>query len=344
MLEEGQVVAFDAAWSGSFRGRSAFAVRDGLLEPVEADAPADLHVPGTLFPRLTDHHVHLTLIDPEPLLDAGVTHVVDLGGDPAVTGRMRIDAAFPGSTLPGIHIAGAFLTCAGGYPKGRTWAPDAAVVELADPTEAETAVRSQVAGGASVVKVTLNSTSGPVPTGDLLAAIVTAARGEGVPVAAHVEGVGMAERALDAGVNVLAHTPFTESLDPAIVARMSRAGTAVISTLDIHGWGQETPEFHVAVENVRHLTAAGVRVLYGTDLGNGELPVGLNARELSALASAGLERDAVVASVAGRAAPDVVGPRLAWAPGTPPDGPEETARWLANAMGTTIDYLEETLQ
>ncbi|GAB3798979.1 amidohydrolase family protein [Humibacter antri] len=349
MLEDGQIVAFDAAWTGSFRGPSAYALRDGLLHPVAPDARADIEIPGTLFPRLTDHHVHLTLIDPEPLLAGGITHVVDLGGDPAHTGRLRRDAALygsteAGSTLPDIHIAGAFLTCPGGYPKGRDWAPDTSVVELSDPEQAEAAVRTQAAVGASVIKVTLNSDAGPVPAPELLVAIVTAARAEGVPVAAHVEGEGMTELALDAGVNVIAHTPFTERLEPELVARMSRAGTAVISTLDIHGWGDRTPAFEIAVHNVRHLTAAGVRVLYGTDLGNGPLPFGVNARELDALAAAGLERDTLVAGIAGSAHADAIGPRFAWVPGTPPESPADTASWLAGARATTIDYLEETLQ
>jgi hypothetical protein len=344
MLEQGEVVAFEACWSGSFRGRSAYTLVDGALHRADPDARADVTVPGTLFPRLTDHHVHLGLIDPEPLLDGGITHVVDLGGDPALTGRLRRDAAFPGSTLPDIHIAGAFLTCAGGYPKGREWAADEGVVELDDPGQAESAVRSQAASGASVIKVTVNSAAGPVPSPGLLAAIVTAARAEGMPVAAHVEGEGMTALALDAGVNVIAHAPFTERLDPAIIARMSRAGTAVISTLDIHRDAAAGQERETALWNVRHLAAAGVRVLYGTDLGNGELPLAVNERELSAMAEAGIERDALVSAIAGTPSADVVGPRFAWVPGTPPESAEETAAWLAGARGTTVDYLEETLE
>ncbi|MHA7985933.1 amidohydrolase family protein [Rathayibacter sp. CAU 1779] len=344
MIEEGQTVAFQDWWTGAFRGRSVFALRSGLLHPVDADVRADLSVPGTLFPRLTDHHVHLGLIDAEPLLAGGVTSVVDLGGDPAVTGRIRTQAAFPGSMLPQVHIAGAFVTCVGGYPSMRDWAPEAAVVQVAQPDHAETAVRAQAAAGASVIKVTLNATAGPVPSPELLEAIVTAARAEGVPVAAHVEGEGMTRRALDAGVNVLAHTPFTEVLDAGLVSRISRAGTAVVSTLDIHGYGERTRESDIAADNLRHLVAAGARVLYGTDLGNGPLPLGINARELTALAATGLDRDALVASIAGTAHPDAIGPRLAWVPGTPPATAEAAAAWLVGARGTTIDYLEETLE
>jgi hypothetical protein len=349
VIQQGEVVSFEAAWlGGSFRGRSVFEVRDGLLHPVDPDTDAGVAVPGTLLPRTTDHHVHLRLVNPSALMAGGLTHVIDLGGDPAETGRLRDDAANqeqaqPGSVLPAIHIAGAFLTCVGGYPKGRSWAPDGAVVELERPVDAESAVQLQAAHGASVIKVTLNSVAGPVPSPELLTAIVTAARAEGIPVAAHVEGDGMTGRALDAGVNVLAHTPFTERLDLELVARITRARTSVVSTLDIHGWGEPTEELAVASENLRHLAAAGARVLYGTDLGNGPLPAGVNGRELAAMAEIGLERDALVASIAGTEHPDAIGPRLAWAPGTPPETAGDAARWLARARATTTDRLDESI-
>ena len=168
-MHHGDLVGFEAAWLGpSFRGRRVFELRDGLLHQVDADAVPDLVVPGTLFPRLTDHHVHLGLIDPAALMSGGITHAIDLGGDPAQMGRLRDASRQPpasaGPVLPAIHIAGAFLTCVGGYPKGRAWAPDAAVVELEHPHDAETAVGMQAAHGASVIKVTLNSAAGPVPS------------------------------------------------------------------------------------------------------------------------------------------------------------------------------------
>jgi hypothetical protein len=344
VIDEGQVIAFEDYWIGSFRGPTVFVVRDGLLHRAERYAVPDLVIPGTLFPRLTDHHVHLGLIDPSGLLAAGVTSVVDLGWIPAESSRLRRDAAFPGSTLPEMHIAGAFLTCIGGYPKGRDWAPDDAVVELSGPGRAEAAVLAQVALGASVIKVTLSSDDGPVPSPELLEAIVSSARASGVPVAAHVQGEGMTARALDAGVNVLAHTPFSERLDTDLIARISRARTAVVSTLDIHGWGTPTEAFEIAGENLRHIAATGGRVLYGTDLGNGPLPVGVNGRELLALAAVGLDRDTLLASIAGHEHPDTIGPRLAWVPGVPPETTAETAVWIAAARGTTVDYLEETVE
>ncbi|WP_419817713.1 hypothetical protein [Glaciibacter flavus] len=343
MIVEGSVIGARQYWAGGWRGRCSFRLHDGLLHPLGSEEPADIEVPGTLFPRLSDHHVHLGLIDADALLPAGITSVVDLGWEPQAASTWHTESSFPGSTLPEIRIAGALLTCVGGYPSRSEWAPPGATVQLASPADAEAAVRAQIGLGASVIKVTVNSDAGPVPSAELLAAIVSAARAHGVPVAAHTQGAGTARLALDAGVNVFAHTPFTERLDDDVIERMSRAGTAVISTLDIHGWGEPDSAFETAQDNLRRVAAAGARVRYGTDLGNGALPIGVNTRELAAMAAAGIDRDALVASIAGVWNPPAIGPRLAWIPGVPPETAEETASWLAGARGTTIDYLEETL-
>ena len=46
----------------------------------------------------------------------------------------------------------------------------------------------------------------------------------------------------------------------------------IVSTLDIHGWGSDTPEIRTALDNLSRFHAAGGRVVYGTDLGNGPIP------------------------------------------------------------------------
>lgn len=336
-----------------------FELRDGLLHPLPgldpATTPVDIALPGTLFPRLTDHHVHLGLGRPEQLLPGGITSVVDLGWIPSEAAAWLQASARAGSTLPEVRIAGAFLSCTGGYPSASGWAPAGSTVELgadaATSGAAADAVAAQLAAGATVIKLTFNSAAGPVPGDAVARAVVAAARAHGVPVVAHAEGAGQAARALEAGVSALAHAPFTEAVDDATLRRMVDAGLAWISTLDIHGWGSPTPERAIALDNVRRFAAAGGQVRYGTDLGNGPLPNGVNERELLALAEAGLAPDALVASIAGAeasppaAVPATIGPRVAWVPGTPPTSgySSDTARWLAGARGVTTAHLEETL-
>ncbi|MGV2902837.1 hydrolase, partial [Microbacterium sp. AGC62] len=51
----------------------------------------------------------------------------------------------------------------------------------------------------------------------------------------------------------------------------------------------DDPEREIAIDNVRRFHAAGGTVLYGTDLGNGPMPVDLNPHEIAALREAGLD-------------------------------------------------------
>jgi hypothetical protein len=70
-----------------------------------------------------------------------------------------------------------------------------------------------------------------------------------------------------------------------------------MSTLDIHGYGDYGDAFDIACENLRRFVAAGGTVFYGTDLGNGPLPLGINVRELTALLACGLSPAQVVESM-----------------------------------------------
>ncbi len=260
------VVTFDAVWTGDgFRATPAYRLRDDCLEPVDSasrDASATLRLGGTLLPRLTDHHVHLGLVDPVALFAGGLTQVVDLGWDPTIaSGWLRDDPRHPG-----VAIAGALLTAPGGYPSRSGWAPAGAAREVGGPREARRAVREQVMAGASRIKLALNSDAGETVDDSTLAAIVEEAVTAGLPVVAHAQGPGETERAVRAGVAQLAHAPFGERIpDPVIAAAIAR-GMTWISTLDIHGWGVPTPQHRTAVDNVRRFHAAGGRVLYGTCL------------------------------------------------------------------------------
>lgn len=294
---------------------------------------------GVALPALIDHHVHLHLIDASALPAGGLAGVVDLGGDPSTLARLPKDA------LPRCVYAGAFLTAPGGYPAGRSWAPAASVREIADPSlhpgvaaGAATIVDEQLEFGASVIKVALNADAGPVLDPDLLAAVVAYAHERGCPVVAHAEGVGMTRRALDAGVDALAHTPFTERLAAAEIDRAAAAGQRWISTLDIH---RDDPTGRATAEaNLSRFIAAGGTVLYGTDLGNGDLPLGVNARELAALDAAGL-RGAELVSALTAPWPLAAGSGAVstFVPGDAPGSTDEIPAWLARARVVPAEEL-----
>jgi imidazolonepropionase-like amidohydrolase len=96
----------------------------------------------------------------------------------------------------------------------------------------------------------------------------------------------MVRRALDAGVDELAHTP-TERLPPDLVEAIADRRISVTSTLQTFfssGSGRD------AAANAADLVSAGATLRYGTDLGNGGTRPGVDPRELDRLATAGLGR------------------------------------------------------
>lgn len=296
--------------------------REGVVELVGGRVRLRDEVPATGLPRLggvvvggfTDHHVHLQLVDHAQLAGSRLGRVVDLGGDPEVVRRLAVHTSSrpesePGSRLTSgasvvvsgesrthgsehpvrIDFAGAFFTAPGGYPSDRPWAPDGSVREIADADAAAAAVTEMAAAGASCIKVTSNSVAGPVFTDERLRTIVELAADHGLLVVAHAEGAGEAERVVGLGAARLAHAPFTERLSDSEIVRQAAAASWV-STLAIH----DGPARAVAIDNVRRFHAAGGTVLYGTDLGNGPMPVDLNPREIVALREAGLDDAALL--------------------------------------------------
>lgn len=250
------------------------------------------HPDGVIVGGFTDHHVHLQLVDHTLLAGSRLGRVVDLGGNPRFVSLRSLDDQSH-IRRPSIEFAGAFLTSPGGYPSDRSWAPEGSFREIESRADAEAAVAEMADAGATRIKVASNSTAGPVFDDDLFRAIVELAAARGLPVVAHAEGPGQAQRAARLGANALAHAPFTERLADDEIAEQA-ASVSWISTLAIHdGAARDT-----AVDNVRRFHAAGGAVLYGTDMGNGPTPVDLNPRELDALREAGVDGDDLLRALA----------------------------------------------
>ncbi|WP_229830966.1 amidohydrolase family protein [Actinoplanes ianthinogenes] len=229
-----------------------------------------------------------------------------------------------GPRLPRIRYAGPFLIAPGGYPSDRAWAPAGSWREITSEADAGAAVADAWSAGATLIKVTAHA-GGPLLPQPILRALVDAAHASGLPVVAHAEGPGTVAAAVEAGVDLLAHTPWTESL-PDTLIRACAGRMTWISTLDIHGWGDPDPAREVAVDNLRRFVEAGGKVRYGTDLGNGPLPPGVNPRELRALRSAGLTPDEILTSMT---EPD--SPEITWVPGGLDLSPAAFADSLATA-------------
>ena len=249
-----------------------------------------------LMPGVVDHHVHIGLSDPRAVLRGGVTAVRDLAWPPQEIFPIVDVSAATDFDGPRVAAAGPMITARGGYPGRAGWCPAGGWIDVEGPEEATAAVERVAAQDPAVVKISLNADAGPVLSDRELVAACDAAHARGLRVTAHVQGRGQTERALGAGVDELAHCPWTERLSQELVEAVARR-MAVVTTLDIHSYGRPTPELGRAVDNLARLAAAGARVLYGTDLGNGPIPAGIHAREAAHMASAGIRPDAVLASM-----------------------------------------------
>lgn len=281
-------------------------------------APSGLPVYGGpghwIGPGLIDAHVHLAFGD-VPALSTGLVAVRDLGAPAAVARAVRTGHRRPADGQPFVAVAAQILTAPGGYPSV-TWGRDGFATFAADPAQARVVVH-RLAMAADVIKIALEPgpTGWPVPDPATVRAIVEAAHSAGLRVVAHALRADMVGRAVDAGVDELAHTP-TERLPPELVERIAAARIGVVSTLQTFFSGGSGT---TAAANAADLVQAGVTLRYGTDLGNTGTRPGVDPRELDRIADAGLGRLGALraATEAAAAAPGIRGRTGRLRPGEP---------------------------
>jgi imidazolonepropionase-like amidohydrolase len=259
------------------------------LEPGERELVLD----GFMMPAVADRHVHIGLSDPAKVLLGGVTAVRDLGWPPDRIFSLADASELPTFNGPLIRAVGPILTARGGYPSRAGWAPVGTALEVEGPEQAGSAARDLASRGATAIKVSLDPDAGPTLTDAELMAICDSAHEAEIPVTAHAQGEGQVGRALGAGVDELAHTPWTHRLSDDLIAAAAQR-LRIVSTLDICSFGRDNREIRVALDNLRRFHAAGGKVLYGTDLGNGEVPPGVHSREAILMTEAGLEYEEVL--------------------------------------------------
>lgn len=249
-----------------------------------------------VVPGIVDAHVHLGFDPAANSADSrggisgfntGLIGVRDLGAPLRRAMSWQTGHRVAPANEPFVAVSGPILTAPGGYPS-RSWGAGGYAEFVGSPAEARSAVQRLAAAGVDVIKVALEpgSAGWPVLPRDALFAACDAAHALGLGVVAHALTGAMVTRALDAGVDELAHTP-TERLPEQLVDRIANAGMTVTSTLQTFFSGGVGPD---AAANAADLVAAGVTVRYGTDLGNSGTAPGVDPRELDRLAAAGLGR------------------------------------------------------
>jgi imidazolonepropionase-like amidohydrolase len=284
----------------------------------QVHAPSGLPVHGGpghwIGPGLIDAHVHLAFSD-VPALATGLVAVRDLGAPAAVARAVRTGHRRPAAGQPFVAVAAQIVTAPGGYPSA-TWGQTGFAAFAEDPAQARVVVH-RLAMTADVIKIALEPgpAGWPVPDPATVRAVVEAAHSAGLRVVAHALRADMVRRAVDAGVDELAHTP-TERLPAELIERIAAARIGVVSTLQTFFSGGSGT---TAAANAADFVEAGVTLRYGTDLGNTGTRPGVDPRELDRLADAGLGRlGALRAATEGAAAaPGIRGRTGRLRPGEP---------------------------
>jgi imidazolonepropionase-like amidohydrolase len=222
-------------------------------------------------------------------LEQGFTTIRDVETEGAGYGDVGIKQAIERGYIPGprMFVVTRAISTTGGYPL-EGYAPELDVpkgVQIVDgPVEARKAAREQLDHGADWIKVYMTHrswvdrqgrlVSQPTLTVEELAAIVDETHGWGKKVACHAYGGVGLHRALDGGCDSIEHGL---DLDDAAVAQMVRQGTWLCPTLAVYykEWAPEgTPAGRrdraratVHGPSFRRAMAAGVRIVFGTDMG-----------------------------------------------------------------------------
>lgn len=243
----------------------------------------------------------------------GFTTVVDLGSflENTVALRKRIESGEV--TGPKILTAGGGLFPPNGAPFYVLQSLPPEVLKMlpqpATPDEAVQVVKAEIAGGADVIKLFTGSLVGPdqvkLMPELIAAAAVSEAHAHDRLVFSHPSNIEGAQVAIDAHVDVLAHTTSVRGIwSEQMIAQMKRQHVSLVPTLKL--WKYEAAKADASPEDqlqfqsraAKNLTAyanAGGQILFGTDVGY--MTDYDPAEEFAAMARAGLTPMQILASL-----------------------------------------------
>jgi imidazolonepropionase-like amidohydrolase len=260
---------------------------------------------ATILPGLIDLHVHV----PGDRLSGrnGLMTVRDVG-----IPELALRAPFEPSGRPRTYEAGPILT----VPRGYVSSSSVGLVVTSSLT-ARAAVRRLVNEGAALIKIALENggVAGrytPMLTLAEVRAIVDEAHRHGRIVTAHVLEQDGVERALEGGVDELAHMPCSH-VSPGSMRTLARRRIPVVGTLHVAlALHAAYPSFSCpdGLANARLFVAAGGTLLYGSDMGNPGIPDDVDVEELVLMEGAGLTPLEVLRAATSKAGAELGLPRL----------------------------------
>jgi imidazolonepropionase-like amidohydrolase len=268
----------------------------GTVAQVKASETARVIDVGgaTVLPGFINAHVHGSY--DEDTLKAwargGVTTVRDMAtGQPVKDAFAFRDGLRDDLQCARLVAAGRMVTVPDGYPIAR-WGVDS--ITVTSPEDARQKVDQLLDDGADFVKIPLESGaifgfSMPMLSPEETAAIVETAHARGAWVSAHVSVTRDLEKALDAGVDDIAHM-VTDKLPDELAARVVESDTYWVPTIELWkgvGYGLGA---HV-VDNLRRFVEAGGKVALGTDYAgapNVDFDLGMPIHEIEWMQEAGM--------------------------------------------------------
>lgn len=210
-------------------------------------------------------------------LKFGFVNVIDTGSLPSITREIRHRIESGDIAGPQIQMMSGSFVAKDGTP---VYVP-VKLPELVNQAQAKALTRTTLDGGADGIKLFTGSLLGSdqrahLPL-DLIRSVTDQAHALGKPVFAHPQTLTGVTRAVQGGVDVLAHTaPEAGAWSAALVHEMVDREVALVPTLQLWRWelGRAgLPETlisryeNIATAQLGSLLKAGGQVLFGTDVG-----------------------------------------------------------------------------
>jgi imidazolonepropionase-like amidohydrolase len=242
----------------------------------------------TILPGFINAHVHYTT-EPGRLRTwayEGVTTVRDLG--------MTMDGLYwikqylsehPEPSLARLLCSGPIVDVPGGRPHSSYG------ILVISPEDARDKTNYLLDAGVDLIKVYLEdgsimNESWEVISLEELQAIVEVAHSRGTIVTAHVQEAYLVERALDGGVDDIAHSQLDELVPYPLIDRMIAEDVYLIPTLEIY---QVQYMRQTAMNNLGRLVERGVKIALGTDFDiQYGLELGMPFEEISLMFQSGM--------------------------------------------------------